>query len=587
VGIKATQSLYSSFYSFKFLGHYLYKTYFFFYLFPFTLGCIATIAFIVLFYLLYLRKRKTRSDNYSKQEIDGLRQSLSSLENFKELDTRINDIVSGLTLEIQELRQNFEGAIFLSQKENKTTELTDIALQVSHDIRSPLAALEVILEESSQLQEDTKTYLRSAVNRIKKISDDLLIRYKSLGPEYLRDTEGVYLVATLLESLIVEKRTEYRHHKINIDCRITERAFHMFSLLNEVGFKRMLSNLINNAIEASTDNGVITVTFTAEEYETSIIKIKDTGKGIPKDLLTKIYDEGFSFNKEEGYGIGLTQAKQFSNEINGELKIDSVEHVGTTVTLMLPKISPPSWFVPTIKLRPMIDVVILDNDEHMHRIWETRLLSYNNDINIISLYSLQEFFSWEKEKKLGNNTLYLCEYELIIQGQDQIGLIEKLKNGEQSILLSSHADDLQVIKKCKEFDFKLLSKLMIEHSRITLLTPFDQLKSAVLIDDDQMVHNLWALSAKRYDINLETFFNYEDFKTTLSFTSKDMVIFIDSNLSDDIKGEIIAEELYYLGFTQLYLITGEQADDFTLNPYLIDVFDKTPPWMVRKNNAQI
>jgi signal transduction histidine kinase len=93
---------------------------------------------------------------------------------------------------------------------------------------------------------------------------------------------------------------------------------------------RLLSNLINNAIEAHATRILIQ----AENVQpVTRIKISDNGKGIPNDKLKKVIEKGFSFNKKSGTGLGLSYAKEVTEKSGGQLILFSTLGEGTEIIL--------------------------------------------------------------------------------------------------------------------------------------------------------------------------------------------------------------------------------------------------------------
>ena len=90
-----------------------------------------------------------------------------------------------------------------------------LASQVVHDIRSPLAALNVAIATSNQLPEDSRVIVRSAVSRIRDIANNLLLAERGAGApaaSSAADAEppAVHLLSGLVQSLVSEKRFQYR-----------------------------------------------------------------------------------------------------------------------------------------------------------------------------------------------------------------------------------------------------------------------------------------------------------------------------------------------------------------------------------------
>ncbi|HON17587.1 MAG TPA: ATP-binding protein, partial [Salinivirgaceae bacterium] len=97
-----------------------------------------------------------------------------------------------------------------------------------------------------------------------------------------------------------------------------------------------LNNILQNAVEASGDNGKIEI-ITQKEAENIIIKIVDSGKGIEPEELKKIFDPFYTTKPiGEGIGLGLTISYGIIKEHGGNITVHSTPNVGTTVSIELP-----------------------------------------------------------------------------------------------------------------------------------------------------------------------------------------------------------------------------------------------------------
>jgi signal transduction histidine kinase len=94
-------------------------------------------------------------------------------------------------------------------------------------------------------------------------------------------------------------------------------------------------NLLLNAAEATSEGGRVTISASKLTYVDNIeIRVSDTGCGIPPDILAHVFDPFFTTKRGRGTGLGLSQTYVRSH--NGEIRVDSVQNHGTTVTLTLP-----------------------------------------------------------------------------------------------------------------------------------------------------------------------------------------------------------------------------------------------------------
>jgi Na+/proline symporter/signal transduction histidine kinase len=106
-------------------------------------------------------------------------------------------------------------------------------------------------------------------------------------------------------------------------------------IIMDVGnIKRVIIQLVNNALEAMGQQGSLEIRTAAREGMVEM-QIKDDGKGIPATILPHIFDTFFS-TKPSGAGLGLPIVRKIIGQHGGEVFIESQEKVGTTVTVRLP-----------------------------------------------------------------------------------------------------------------------------------------------------------------------------------------------------------------------------------------------------------
>ena len=219
--------------------------------------------------------------------------------------------------------------------------LSRIAAQVSHDIRSPLSALKIVVETLKDLPPDKRQILQHAAERIQNIANDLLSdRKQSLQQsEFVSSLSGPnVLIKSVLESVIVEKRLQYQARpevQLRFEYTLADAAIVVFSASD---LARILSNLINNAYEAIQGPGSVTVAARPAGSKIQIV-VADTGSGIATEVLSKLGEAGASFGKvtslNAGSGLGLHHAHKIISAAGGTLKIHSKVNVGTQVILTL------------------------------------------------------------------------------------------------------------------------------------------------------------------------------------------------------------------------------------------------------------
>lgn len=100
----------------------------------------------------------------------------------------------------------------------------------------------------------------------------------------------------------------------------------------------------------------------------------------------------------------------------------------------------------------------------------------------------------------------------------------------------------------------------------------------VLIDDDELTRLTWEMKAKQNQKELKTFKSFSDFNLGKAHFGKESLIYIDSDLGSEIKGEEIASLLHSEGYTNISMATGYSSESFSKLTFLKSVISKTPPF---------
>ncbi len=341
--------------------------------------------------------------------------------------------------------------------------------QIAHDIRSPLSALNMLLGSLNELSEEKRSIIRKASQRINDIANGLL-PHRSDAPSSRGDrvrsrigsahSEPV-LLAAVIDSLVSEKRVQYRERmNLEIDADLSK-AYGLFVETGAIELSRAISNLVNNSVEAIEDAGKVNVAIRPGREQVSII-VSDNGKGIMEENLAKLGERGVSFGKagtSSGSGLGLNHARSTVETAGGKFSIQSRMGAGTMVTLTLPNSTPPDWFVIGISLAPDTEVVSIDDDQTIHQIWASRLSRLKGRIRHLKFSSIELFEKWHAENET-KNPLFLVDFEFLNQSGNGVDLMKRTNIAANSILVTSRYDDPRVRFAAAEIKVKLLPKSM-------------------------------------------------------------------------------------------------------------------------------
>ena len=467
------------------------------------------------------------------------------------------------------------------KEQSRKAVLGEIASQVAHDIRSPLAALDTTLREIAQFPEQTRYVVRSSISRIHDILNNLLVSYRSLNvtTEQELSKEETILLSSAIESIVSEKRIQYRSRLgLNINFELGKESYGLFSKINPVEFKRALSNIINNAVEAIPTSGEVTILLAAGDQGMVQIKVIDTGKGISSELIEKLGQKGQTFGKEHGSGLGLFHAKTTFESWKGSLTVQSTLGKGTEITITLPKTPPPSWFVEKINIPEGSRVVVIDDDSSIHHIWDGRFQSARfeeQNIEVIHLSTPELAQEWFKENALSKETLFLIDYEFLGSALNGLELIQKLQIEKNSYLVTSRYEEGHILEKCSQHGIHLIPKNLAGF--IPVGTNKKETAPAVLLDDDEITRISWESAAKRKGIPLTTYASASELFSNLHHYPKETTFYIDTELGENQKnGKEITKELYEKGYRNLYIETGHEPEVFKDTYWIKGVLGKRP-----------
>lgn len=378
-------------------------------------------------------------------------------------------LIIEVALNVRNASKAKESSLFVAN------EIARYSQQVAHDIRSPLAALEMISTQLVELSEDKRLIIRNSINRIRDIANSLGLRSNVDGQlikaasNYEHDSFKVNaktnseLLMPIVDLIVTEKRLQFRDKLgIQIDFNQTEDSYGLFSKINTNDFKRVLSNIINNAVEAiSAQHGHVSVDLSSFE-EFNLISIKDNGKGIPENLIDKLGIRGVTINKDGGTGLGLYHAKTTVESWGGRVEIKSSVDRGTIVCIYVPKQNTPQWFVPALIVKENSKIIVFDDDQSIHQIWKERfeelpcknlrLLHFSNP-NDLRVYYRKNFADLD-------DCVFLMDYEILNHIETGLDLIEGLGVQNKSVLVTSHFEESAIRERCGKSGVRLIPKSM-------------------------------------------------------------------------------------------------------------------------------
>ena len=249
---------------------------------------------------------------------------------------RIIEIIS-INYDITELKRTEEMLVKARDKAEASDRLKSAFLaNMSHEIRTPLNA---IVGFSSLLTSTENAAEKELYNSLIGHNNKLLLNlindvidlskiesgYLELRPDWVNLTE-----------LLDESVAEYAHQvPSGVELLTNYPAHDSLVELDRLRIKQILSNFLSNALK-NTTTGHVEV-FYEVDHQSVRIGVKDTGRGIPQNMLEKIFERFEKLDSfAQGAGLGLPICKLIVEKMNGRILVDSQLGIGTTFIIELP-----------------------------------------------------------------------------------------------------------------------------------------------------------------------------------------------------------------------------------------------------------
>lgn len=222
----------------------------------------------------------------------------------------------------------------VDEKNRSLIKIGELATQVAHDIRSPVGALQAVSQMlSEEVDPRKKKLIENAAKRINDIADNLVSQYRD---NLTKDLSSVEIDRNITLNSLVDDIIEEKKLSLDLKNKIIFKAPESIPIpknLNSTEFQRLISNLINNSIEAlDKEYGLVEISLANIGGKISI-QVTDNGSGISSEYLKKIFEKGFS-SKAAGTGLGLSHAKEYITSLGGHLNVESSTNQGTSIKII-------------------------------------------------------------------------------------------------------------------------------------------------------------------------------------------------------------------------------------------------------------
>ena len=222
----------------------------------------------------------------------------------------------------------------VSARQERSRMLGEVALGFAHEIRNPLVIIKTSAElVHNKLPQDAKEFrlLGFVIEEVGRI-DSLISEFLSFAkPAPLK--LDFFLLGELMKEIIELSAAECIQH--GVVCSLVVEAEDDTALAERNQIRQVVLNLVLNALDAMPEGGSLGIRVFERKTSGQIcFEIKDTGKGIPEELLTMVHMP-FISTKKSGLGLGLAKVYAIVEEHGGSICCSSVVSEGTVFTVYL------------------------------------------------------------------------------------------------------------------------------------------------------------------------------------------------------------------------------------------------------------
>ena len=215
----------------------------------------------------------------------------------------------------------------------------------SHELRTPLSiimgAIRLILDEiPGKIVEEQRDVLATAMENVQRLSRivDSLLSISRIESGKLDLQKTVVNICELIKSTVSDYKDLAQEKALSLDCEVPEHSVDI--CLDPDKTKEVLINLISNSVKFTPEGGWVKVICTKQDGKV-LVSVQDSGVGIAKEDIPKLFDKFTQFGRkagpgEKGTGLGLAIAKKLVEMHGGKIEVESKVNKGTTFTIFLP-----------------------------------------------------------------------------------------------------------------------------------------------------------------------------------------------------------------------------------------------------------
>lgn len=392
--------------------------------------------------------------------------------NCNEIKVIINDVSECLEsknemqTQLKEIKNSFEEQLVKLEKVNT---LSILAAGIAHDFNNILTIiLGNIFIIKKQLNINNNNVSDNIYKKISQI-EKLTFQAKDLNQQLISfSKEGIPIKKNIQIKSLIKKTANMVLSGGNNLCKFSIAGDLWTVQVDEGQIQQVINNLLINADQAMENGGTIEVMANnvcvngnnknnIKQGKYVVIQIRDSGKGIPKEIIEKIFEPYFT-TKDNGTGLGLAASYSIITKHKGYMCVESEESVGTSFFIYLIA-SGPQVIKNRVKHKKVLQgtgkVLVMDDNKNIREINKLMLMELGYQVELVK--NGEEAIKAYKNSFIQNNTFDAVMIDLTIRGgmggKETIEKLLELDTNVNAIVVSGHSSD-SIMEDCCSYGFR-------------------------------------------------------------------------------------------------------------------------------------
>lgn len=300
----------------------------------FIFGIYIIVIIILLLFITFFVERITRPISILKAATDKLSRGESNIQ----IDLERKDEFGSLVDSFNRMTRELEASKDKLKRAEREAAWRDIARRVAHEIKNPLTPMKLSIQHLYDLYvnygnnenfentfKKTRDIMLNEIDKLNKIATEFSNFAKLPNRKY----ESADVNSIIHDVISLYEKFPGITFKISLKENLSP------VIADKQELNRVFQNVIKNALQSIDSEGIIKVE-TLEETDFVNITIQDSGEGMDKETLQKLFEPNFS-TKSSGMGLGLSITKKSLDSMKAKINYQSEKGKGTTVTIKLSK----------------------------------------------------------------------------------------------------------------------------------------------------------------------------------------------------------------------------------------------------------